>query len=51
MIWHFNFNNPASKTAKSPVGPAPMMSISVVIIIKVYGFMHFDKLSVTNFMF
>ena len=32
IIWHLSFNNPASKTAKSPVGPAPIISISVSII-------------------
>ena len=33
MIWHLSFNNPASKTVNKPVGPAPMISISVSIII------------------
>jgi len=30
--WHLSFNNPASKTVKSPTGPAPIISISVSII-------------------
>ena len=32
IIWHFNFNNPASNTVNKPVGPAPIISISVSII-------------------
>ena len=28
----FNFNNPASKTVNNPVGPAPIIRISVLII-------------------
>jgi hypothetical protein len=32
MRWHLSFNNPASKTVNNPVGPAPIIKISVVII-------------------
>lgn len=30
--WHLSCNNPASKTANKPVGPAPMINISVLIM-------------------
>ncbi|MNK58523.1 hypothetical protein D3C87_775960 [compost metagenome] len=35
-MWHFNFSNPASKTANKPVGPAPIISISVLIIMLLF---------------
>ena len=34
MMWHFNFKSPASNTVNNPVGPAPMMRISVSMILK-----------------